>query len=174
MSLTASSAGPGAMIGQIIRELGIVETIDNIVKWDPKQCKHPPGTHVLAMLIGILVGRTALCRVDEFYELQDVPVLFGTDASADDFNDSALGRALDKIFDAGPKKLFGAAALREDVKFDVVHSDTTFWSVKGLYDSSPPDDQAFYIARGHSRDHRPDLKQAGYGLVVNGEGIPRG
>ncbi len=112
------------------------------------------------MLINILMGRTALYRVDEFYELQDIAVLFGTDASADDFNDSALGRTLDKILDAGAMKVFGAAALRaalrEDVKFDVVHSDTTSWSVKGLYDSSSPDDQAFYIARGYSRDHRPD------------------
>ena len=52
-------------------------------------------------------------------------MLFRSDASADDFNDSALGRTLDKILDAGAKKVFGAAALRaalrEDVKFDVVH-----------------------------------------------------
>jgi hypothetical protein len=72
MSLTAFSAGPGAMIGQTIRELGVVETIDKMVKWDPKQCKHSPGTHVLAMLISILMGRTALYRVDQFYELQGV------------------------------------------------------------------------------------------------------
>lgn len=141
MSLRAFSAGSGAMIGHIIRELGIVETVDNMVKWDPKQCKHSPGTHVLAMLINIFMGRT-----------------------------------LDKILDAGPKKVFGAAAmraaLREDVEFDVVRSDTTSWAVKGLFESSSPDDQAFYVTHGYSRDHRPDLKQAGYGLVVNGEGIP--
>ena len=164
------------MIGQVIRELGIVETIDSMVRWDSKQCKRSPGTHVLAMLINIFMGRTALYRVDEFYELQDIAVLFGADASADDFNDSALGRTLDKIFEAGPKKVFGAAALRaalkEDVEFGVVHSDTTSWSLKGLYESSSPDDEAFFIAHGYNRDHRPDLKQASYGLVVNGEGIP--
>jgi len=108
--------------------------------------------------------------------LQDIAVLFGADASADDFNDSALGRTLDKIFEAGPKKVFGAAALRaalkEDVEFGVVHSDTTSWSLKGLYESSSPDDEAFFIAHGYNRDHRPDLKQFNYGLVVNGEGIP--
>jgi len=37
------------------------------------------------MLISIFMGRTALYRVDEFYELQDIAVLFGADASADDF-----------------------------------------------------------------------------------------
>jgi len=164
------------MIGQVIRELGIVETVDNMVRWDPKQCKRSPGTHVLAMLINIFMGRTALYRVDEFYELQDIAVLFGADASTDDFNDSALGRTLDKIFEAGPKRVFGAAALRaalkEDVEFGVVHSDTTSWSLKGLYESSSPDDEAFFIAHGYNRDHRPDLKQFNYGLVVNGEGIP--
>jgi len=176
MSVRAYSAGPAAMIGQVIRELGIVETVDNMVRWDPKQCKRSPGTHVLAMLINIFMGRTALYRVDEFYELQDIAVLFGADASADDFNDSALGRTLDKIFEAGPKRVFGAAALRaalkEDVEFGVVHSDTTSWSLKGLYESSSPDDEAFFIAHGYNRDHRPDLKQFNYGLVVNGEGIP--
>ena len=65
MSLKAFSAGPAAMIGQIIRELGIIETIDNMVKSDQKQCKHSPGTHILAMLINIVMGRTALYRVDE-------------------------------------------------------------------------------------------------------------
>ena len=176
MSVRAYSAGPAAMIGQVIRELGIVETVDSMVRWDSKQCKRSPGTHVLAMLINIFMGRTALYRVDEFYELQDIAVLFGADASADDFNDSALGRTLDKIFEAGPKRVFGAAALRaalkEDVEFGVVHSDTTSWSLKGLYESSSPDDEAFFIAHGYNRDHRPDLKQFNYGLVVNGEGIP--
>ena len=176
MSVRAYSSGPAAMIGQVIRELGIVETVDSMVRWDSKQCKRSPGTHVLAMLINIFMGRTALYRVDEFYELQDIAVLFGADASADDFNDSALGRTLDKIFEAGPKRVFGAAALRaalkEDVEFGVVHSDTTSWSLKGLYESSSPDDEAFFIAHGYNRDHRPDLKQFNYGLVVNGEGIP--
>ncbi len=176
MSLRAFSAGRAAMIAQVIRELGIVETIDNMVNWDRKQCKHSPGTHVLAMLINILMGRTALYRVDEFYELQDIAVLFGTGAVADDFNDSVLGRTLDKIFDADAKKVFGAAAmraaLREDVEFDVVHSDSTSWSVKGLFESSSPDDQALNVTQGYSRGHRPDLRQFNYGLVVNGEGIP--
>ncbi len=47
MSVRAYSAGPSAMIGQIIRELGIVDTVDNMVRWDSKQCKRSPGTHVL-------------------------------------------------------------------------------------------------------------------------------
>jgi len=44
------------MLVQIIRELEIPGTIDNMVQWDPKQCKHSPGTHVLAMMVNILMG----------------------------------------------------------------------------------------------------------------------
>jgi len=56
MLVRAYSAGPAAMIGQVIRELGIVETVDSMVRWDSKQCKRSPGTHVLAMLINIFMG----------------------------------------------------------------------------------------------------------------------
>jgi len=176
LALRAFSAGSAAMVAQVIRDLGIVETVDDMVKWDPKQCKHSPGTHVLAMLINILMGRTALYQVSRFYELQDVPVLFGTEASAEDFNDCALGRTLDKVFEAGPKKVFGAASmrsvLREDVAFRVVHGDTTSWALKGVFETSAEGDEALWVTRGYSRDHRPDLKQFNYGLVVNGEGVP--
>lgn len=108
--LRAFRAGVSAMVARIVRELGIPKSIDSLVAWDPKQCKHSPGAHVLAMIVNILIGRTALYRVEGFYENLDVPVPFGLDASASDFKDSALARTLDKIFEAGPKRVFRAAA----------------------------------------------------------------
>lgn len=65
------------MAAQVVRGLGIPETADNLVKWDPKQRKHSPGTRVLALIVNILMGRIALHRFEEFYENLDVPVLFG-------------------------------------------------------------------------------------------------
>ena len=174
--LKAYRVGASSMLVQIIRELEIPGTIDNMVQWDPKQCKHSPGTHVLAMMVNILMGRTALYRVEEFYENLDVPFLFGMDAHASDFNDSVLGRTLDKIFEAGPKRVFSAAALRaamrEDVKVDVVHVDTTSWSLAGIYADSVAESEALHITYGFSKDKRPDLKQFNYGLVVSRDGIP--
>ena len=60
--LKAYRAGASSMLVQIIRELGIPDTIDNMVQWDPKQCKNSPGTHVLAMMVNIPMGRTILYR----------------------------------------------------------------------------------------------------------------
>ena len=50
------------MIGQVIRELGIVETADNMVRWGPKQRKRSPRTHVLPMLIDMLGLITTAAR----------------------------------------------------------------------------------------------------------------
>ncbi|HHY48111.1 MAG TPA: hypothetical protein GX506_12530 [Firmicutes bacterium] len=72
--------------------------------------------------------------------------------------------------------MFSAAAMQaviyEDVKIDVVHTDTTSWSLTGVYEDSSPDGDAMHITYGYIRDHRPDLKQFNYGLVVSGDGIP--
>ena len=88
------------------------------------------------MMVNILMGRTALHRVEEFYENLDVPFLFRMDAHASNFNDSVLGRTLDKIFEAGPKRVFSSAALLEamleEVEVGVVHVDTTSWSLACL------------------------------------------
>lgn len=54
--LTAFRAGASAMVAWIIRELRIPETIDSLVKWDPKQYKRSPGTHVLAHVPAMIVS----------------------------------------------------------------------------------------------------------------------
>ncbi|HHY46258.1 MAG TPA: DUF4277 domain-containing protein [Firmicutes bacterium] len=60
--LRAFRAGASALVVSVVRELGIPRTIDSLVAWDPKQCKRSPGTHVLAMIVNILMGRTALYK----------------------------------------------------------------------------------------------------------------
>lgn len=55
------------------------------------------------------------------------------------------------------------------------HYDTTSISLEGAYACSVPGDPADpnaapHITRGHSKDHRPDLKQVVFGLSVTGDG----
>jgi len=52
--LKSYRAGASSMLVQIIRELGIPDTIDNMVQWDPK--------HVLSMMVNIFMGCSLLCR----------------------------------------------------------------------------------------------------------------
>lgn len=166
-------AGSGPVISALSRELGIPETINTLVDWDEKQCKLDPGTLVLALIINILHGRAPLYRVEEFFREQDTELLFGTGVESKHLNDDALGSTLDKIYDAGPKKVFSAIALtvqaREKIEATALHLDTTARLVYGNYDR---EGGTIRIARGYNKERRTDLKQFKVGLGVNKDGFP--
>ncbi len=84
-------------------------------------------------------------------------------------NDTRLYRCLDRILPHKTKleqhlkqrygELFGAA-------FDVLLYDLTSTYVEGTAEKNP------MMARGYSRDHRPDCEQMVIALIVNSEGFP--
>jgi transposase len=84
-------------------------------------------------------------------------------------NDTRLYRCLDRILPHKTKleqhlkqrygKLFGA-------EFDVLLYDLTSTYVEGTAEKNP------MMARGYSRDHRPDCEQMVIALIVNSEGFP--
>jgi transposase len=106
--------------------------------------------------------------------------LLDANLKAEDLNDRTLGHALDEIHDHGASALFGAvafgAALENNLLGNLNHLDTTSISVTGEYAnsrSSEDEDAVIHLTHGHSKDHRPDLKQAVLSLVVNGPaGMP--
>ena len=161
-------------VAWILRQMGVVDTLDAMLTWDRAQCNLSPGTRLLALILCALFDRTALSRVERIFARQDIPVLLGPGVQARDLNDDALGRALDKLAQARPATVFHTVAAKvwdhERVLFDILHGDTTAVALYGEYASAAPD--ALQIVRGYSKDHRPDLKQVGMGLVANSEGIP--
>lgn len=171
---TSHPSGVMTAVGWILRQFEVVATLDAMLSWDPTQCKLSPGTRLLALMLCALFDRTALCRVERVFARQDLPVLFGPGVAATDLNDDALGRALDKLAAARPATVFHTVAAKvwahENVPFDTLHGDTTAVALYGTYE--PPTPEALQIVQGYSKDHRPDLKQLGMGLVANPEGIP--
>jgi transposase len=165
-------AGPGPIISNICRQLEVRKTINEVVPWDPKQCLLDPGTHVTALIINILCRRDPLYRVEEFYQEQDLELLFGTHVEPNNFNDDALGSTLDKIYAAGAKKVFSAvvlkAQLKEDIVCRVLHGDTTARLVYGNYRQV----EGLNVTYGYNKEHRTDLKQYKVGLVVTEDGFP--
>ena len=79
---------------------------------------------------------------------------------------------MDKLHDANFLEVAGSVIMealnREDVSLKVLHGDTTSISVQGDY---PGDPDHLDITYGHSKDHRPDLKQFKVGLWVNSDGV---
>ncbi|MCL6445395.1 MAG: IS1634 family transposase [Alicyclobacillus sp.] len=163
---------------QLIDRLRWVELIDEFVDAS-EQCKLSIGTRIKALLINIGTNRRALYQVEKFYAQQDVEVLMGPGVCAEDLNDDALARALDAVYKADPEKLYSKLALSTALSLKVfdrfedfipVHADTTSVSVYGEYSDQSQSILAmqdpFQIARGYSKDGRPDLKQIIFGNVT--------
>ena len=144
------------------RRLGLVELVNQLV---PSQMNLKPGLLVQAMVLDTLSGRTPLYRLENFMAEQDIELLLGIPVPAPTFNDTNLARGLDAIFNASPSKIVTEVGIKavQDFSLDTksISYDTTSTSVWGNYsacqkEEPPPGPR---ITRGHSKDHRPDLKQ---------------
>ena len=138
--------------------LGLVELVNRLV---PSKMDVPPGIFFLGMVLDTLSGRNPLYQLEHFFEGQDTELLLGNEVDAKSFNDVNVGRFLDKVFNIGAVRIFKEISIRAVSIFGLdcrhVHFDTTSRSVFGDYETYG--NNPFEITYGHSKDHRPDLKQ---------------
>lgn len=141
LAVRSQVSGAQFAIASICREIDVSGLINNALEWDRTQWKVSPGDLITALIINILCQRTALWRVEKFFKAADPGALFGPGVAAEDFNDDALGRALDRLYKASPKKVFTQLALqaitKHAVKVNTIHADATSISVWGAYDGTP-------------------------------------
>jgi transposase len=93
-------------------------------------------------------------------------------------NDDRVGRALDQLFDADRASLLCELVLRAVREFEIdcgqLHNDSTSLVLHGDYVAADGHQRGgkptVIAARGHSKDHRPDLKQLVLILTVTADG----
>ena len=165
---------------------GVCEKIDLIEQIDARITdtgrKVSVGQAVQAMVLnGLGLTGRAMYLTPEFYESKPVDLLIGKGIEASDLNSDSLGKALDQLHEVGITEVFASIsvhALRQygiDVRF--AHLDTTALSLQGEYDVEQgevsDEEHVITITYGHSKDHRPDLKQAILGMIcANQTSIP--
>lgn len=167
------------LVAGMCDELGIVETIDRLIPQDQEQRKVSIGQAVKAMILnGLGFTNRALYLTPHFFQDKPVDRLLGSDITAEQLNDDTLGRALDKIYDYGPSKLFSHCAVQSVNRLGLQarygHLDSTSLHVDGEYNSNDEEqDGVIRITNGYSRDHRPDLNQLVLQLICERQaGIP--
>ena len=169
-NLTFTEVGHLPIVKQFAKQINLVDTINTMVK---SQMQLPPGQAVLAMVLDTLSGRTPLYRLKEFFQEKDTELMLGSQIDPELFCDHNLGRVLDKIFDTGTQAIFSQLSQNAVKRFDIdsrkVHFDTTSISVYGDYELSQ---DPYKITYGHSKDHRPDLKQFLISLLCVDRNIP--
>ena len=173
-SVTSTNLDHHGLVAATCQDLGIADKINSAL--GPK---HPyrvvsAGTSVVAMILnGLGFTNRRLYLTPQFFENKPVARLLGDDIEAASLTDDTLGKTLDEIANYGSSKLFGevafAVALEQNLLSDRNHLDTTTLSVQGAYTQSKREDGAVpHLTYGHSKDHRPDLKQVVLSLTVNG------
>ena len=161
------------LVSALLKKYRVAERIDAAIPMvKDKRTKTTYGKRVCAMILnGLGFTNSTLYMAPEFFKDKPVDVLLGEDVTANDFNDDTLGRGLDALHQFGTTKLFCQLA------FEIVqeqgllgrhnHLDTTSLALFGQYDSDEWDNAPVPL-HGHSKDHRPDLKQIVVTLITNG------
>lgn len=169
--------GPLPLINHFIQRLGLEEALDKYVPTDARGAvSHARALGVL--LRSIIVEREPIYRQNETVH-EFAAGMFGIGAEEMlHLCDDRLGRALDRLFDADRAALLTEVALavgqRFGVKFDEFHNDSTSVSVCGQYRAASGRTirgrTAPAVTYGHSKAHRPDLKQLLFILTMTGDG----
>src|SRR6202163_2228898 len=169
--------GPLPLINHFIQRLGLEEALDKYVPSDARSAvSHARALGVL--LRSIIVEREPIYRQNETVH-EFAAGMFGISAEEMlHLSDDRLGRALDRLFDADRAALLTevalAAAERFGVNFDECHNDSTTISFYGSYRGASGRKirgrTAPVITYGHSKGHRPDMKQLLFILTMTADG----
>jgi transposase len=176
-NLRIERLGPLPLVNHLIERIGLAEILDRYLPSDAR-CAVPHARALGVLLRSLIVEREPIYRQQEtVHGFADG--LFGVDAQEmTHVCDDRLGRALDRLFDADRAALLTEVVLavgqRFGVSFDELHNDSTSISFCGSYRGASGRTirgrSAPVITYGHSKAHRPDLKQLLFILTVNTDG----
>ena len=151
---------------------------DHLPPDDPRT-ELPTARALLVLVRNLLLSREPIYGVGDWSAAfaPDVLDLFEDEWSR--LQDDRLGRCLDRLFEGAGREFILAVvrhALGEfDVRLDELHNDSTTVSFFGAYEDASEEGTrrgrpTAAITYGHSKDHRPDLKQLLYTLTVTDDG----
>ena len=188
MSDPEPAAGPFELASSQLAALPLIDRFLARIDIVGTLARHLPAgdartTLSAATAIGVLVRNLCVAR-EPLYGLAGwagafEPGLLGlAPGEAGLLNDDRVGRALDALFDSDRGSLLTELVLGAVREFQIdcsqLHNDSTSVILHGDYADADGDPRGgkptVAAARGHSKDHRPDLKQLLWILTVAADG----
>lgn len=127
---------------------------------------------LLLILYNITLGRKPLYEMTQWVQRIDPRCCNLEIEKIDRFNDDRFGRALDHLYNADRASLMTEIALKmiKNVNLDIsrIHNDST--TVKAYGKIPGKTRTGLELKKGHSKDHRPDLKQLLFTLTISADG----
>lgn len=169
--LVRKHLGEMPLLQTMIGKLRFREVLQQYVKAHGNETIGAVDT-LLLMVCNITCGRQPLYELPEWMDRLEHRSLGKVDTDGCLFNDDRFGRALDKLFEADRASLVIDIVLRviETTGVDIsqIHNDSTTVKTTGRMPRKSPTGLQF--KHGHSKDHRPDLKQIVYNLTISADG----
>lgn len=172
-NVSSEQLGHLGLVAATIRELGIIEKIDERLALNERKGGIVSyGRRVAAMVLnGLGFMNSRLSMTTHFFQDKPVAQLLGAEVGAEHLNDDCLGRCLDKIAAYGVTKLYSEIAFEvakeKGILGQRLHLDSTSFVLHGRYDVDVPD-AAPEPTYGFSKANRPDLKQVMLSLTQGG------
>ena len=176
-TLASRRLGAVPLVAHFTRRIGLPGLLECWVPPDDARLALDPATVLAIVVANLRIEHRPLYALAEWAEAYE-PALPGLAAGqAGLLNDDRAGRMLDRLFPADRGSLLTELMTGVTGKFGIdcsrLHNDSTFVSVHGADQGADGSEVAgtptAAITFGHSKDHRPDLKQLVYILTVSGD-----
>ena len=176
--LVSHRLGALPLINHFLDRIGLDTALARWLPAPDRRFKLTPATAIRLLVVNLLVGRAPLYGLGE-WAAPYAPHLLGLpDGDPAWLNDDRVGRALVALFDCDRASLLTELIVGVIGEFGVdtsqMHNDSTSVSVHGAYESADGTPRRGKptpaVTFGHSKDHRPDLKQLVWILTVSADG----
>ncbi len=169
--LSRLQVGPLPLIRSILRRLRLREILLEYVPSSDRQ-SFPRADLLILLAVNLTLAKDPLYELAEWIDTLDLRALGYDPRPAERLSDDRFARALDQLYETDRTalltRLVVSAIQAFNIRSERIHNDST--SVKACGKIPGKTRTGLELRRGHSKDHRPDLKQLVYSLSVSDDG----
>lgn len=169
--LTRLHVGPLPLIRSIIARLRLREILLEYLPASDRQ-SFPRADLLILLAVNLTLAKDPLYELAQWVDSLDLRALGYDPRPAQRFSDDRFARALDQLYETDRTclltRLVVSAIQAFAIRSERIHNDST--SVKACGRILGCTRTGLELRRGHSKDHRPDLKQLVYTLSISDDG----
>jgi transposase len=177
-SLDTEQLGALPVINHFLDRLGVTGLLEAFVPGDDARLKLAPATALGVVVRNLVIHRRPVYALGEWAAPYDPALLGLAPGEAGLLNDDRVGRMLARLFDADRASLLTRLVVDAIATFDLdvsqLHNDSTSIAFAGVHAAANGATRGgkatAKVTYGHSKDHRPDLKQLVWILTVTADG----
>lgn len=179
LTMHSRTIGVLPILNWLIRRCRFREILGECLPPEDGRHRVDTTTSILLLVRNVLISREPIYGIAEWAAAFAPELLDLKQHQLKSLNDDRVGRSLDRLFDASMPQLAMKITRQVVAAFQIdlteLHNDSTTVSFYGEYEEfeepvARRGKQTAAIRQGHSKDHRPDLKQLLYILTVSNDG----